>query len=162
MWNVETGGFSCLCRKEEWTQNRIEGFTCSPESSNSICAFTPSQDSAGPSHLLKRPHCILATAAALLPLLTTILSNHSSQPHTQSLTCSGLEVIISLLPKGGKKESRKKRELSGKRLPSCSLTPCSDSRGSALTRTAGIPSSINILLLRLPVKEHRRSVRRVF
>lgn len=37
----------------------------------------------------------------------------------------------------------------------CSLTPRSDSRGSALTRTAGIPSSINILFLMASVSRER-------
>lgn len=37
----------------------------------------------------------------------------------------------------------------------CSLTPLSDSRGSALTRTAGIPSSINILLLMASASQER-------
>lgn len=90
-------------QKQEWTQEKWFRVSHAVQRSNNICAFTPSQDWAGPSHLLTRPHCIPATAAALLPLLTTILSNHSSQPHTQSLTCLGLEVIISLLPGGGKK-----------------------------------------------------------
>lgn len=42
----------------------------------------------------------------------------------------------------------------------CSLTPLSDSRGSALTRTAGIPSSINILLLMASASREREKKRK--
>lgn len=99
---------------------------------------------------------------ALRPLLLAPTLTHLL---TLSLTCLGLGVIIGPLPGGGK-ESRKKKGWVGGGGDclenNCSLTPCSDSRGSALTRTAGIPSSINILFLRLPVKGYRGGVRRVF
>lgn len=120
----------------------------------------------------KTPQCIPAPAVALLLflvlllfLLTAMLSDHSSQPPhslTLSLTCLGLGLIISPLLGEGRRKGKQ-----GKKRRNClennfSLTPCSDSSGSALTRTAGIPSSINILFLRLPVNGYRGGVRRVF
>lgn len=169
---------------------RVSHATPPPQSSDYICAITPSLHGLmlAPSHLPKRPQRIPAPAVALLLLLLILLLQpllgssllsayyHALRPLLLAPTLT-LSVTHLLRPgsdyqpiAGRRREGKESKEGGGEKKKkkgnclenNCSLTPCSDSRGSALTRTAGIPSSINILFLRLPVKEHRGGVRRVF
>lgn len=154
---------------------RVSHVTLLPGSSDYICAITPSQCGLcwpqSPPRIPPMHSC--SSCGSTPPLGCSLLPAHYhalrplllAPTFTVSLTCLGLGVIICPLLGGGKKERKGKQEKKkgGDCLENnCSLTPCSDSRGSALTRTAGIPSSINILFLRLPVKGHRGGVRRVF
>lgn len=132
-----------------------------PWRSNNICIITLSQHRlcAGPSHLPENTplhSCSSCSSPSFLSSSPFLLStmHRSSYAH---LHRPGSDYQPISEQRNNSKESKKKKK--NCRGGNCSLTPCSDSSGSALTRTAGIPSSINILFLRLPVNGHRRGIR---
>lgn len=161
-----TGKYRDVKGWERKEMAKIYSFPCGPLPwrSNNICIITLSQHwlFAGPKNtpMHSWSSCAsppplhgsswLAPCSPTTPLSPQTLT-HLHRPESDYKTVAGR--------RKARKESKKKRRNCLEN--NCTLTPCSDSSGSALTRTAGIPSSINILLLRLPVNEYRGGVRRV-